>query len=294
MKKLIIILISCYTFAIQSNVLSIEMGPSVLTINEVGCYQVPIDFDGTLYLTFGPPCQPFVTYTGEEILCVNAGPTPGVFVIVCLSEPPYQNLLQWVTVENILPVELTSFISIVNGSKVHLKWNTFSEVNNSGFEIERSNVKGQTSNEWTKISFVQGHGTTTSPNNYEFTDRNLASGKYNYRLKQIDFNGNYEYYNLSDEVVIGVPDKFSLEQNYPNPFNPNTVIRYSLSENSFVTLKVYNVIGNEVATLVSRKQNSGTYNYQFSTVNYQLSSGVYFYKIEAGSFSAVKRMVLIK
>lgn len=89
-------------------------------------------------------------------------------------------------------------------------------------------------------------------------------------------------------------DKLDLSQNYPDPINPSTVIRYSLSENSFVTLKVYDVVGNEVATLVSEKQNSGTYNYQFSTVNYQLSSGVYFYKIEAGSFSAVKRMIIIK
>ena len=94
--------------------------------------------------------------------------------------------------------------------------------------------------------------------------------------------------------MIGVPEKFELSQNYPNPFNPTTVISYSLSENSFVTLKVYDVIGNEVASLVSEKQNSGTYNYQFSTVYYQLSSGVYFYKIVAGSFSAVKRMILIK
>ena len=192
------------------------------------------------------------------------------------------------------PVELSSFSSSVDYNNVSLFWMTATEMNNSGFDIERSNVKGQTSNEWMKISFVQGHGTTASPNNYEFTDRNLSSGKYKYRLKQIDFNGNFEYYNLSDEVVIGVPEKFSLEQNYPNPFNPITVIRYSLSENSFVTLKVYDVIGNEVATIVNEKQNSGTYNYQFSTVNYQLSSGVYFYKIEAGSFSAVKRMIIIK
>ena len=104
-----------------------------------------------------------------------------------------------------------------------------------------------------------------------------------------DNNGDTEVENATE-----LPTEFSLSQNYPNPFNPSTVIRYSLSENSFVTLKVYDVIGNEIATLVNEKQNSGTYNYQFSTVNYQLSSGVYFYKITAGSFSAVKRMFLIK
>jgi len=193
-----------------------------------------------------------------------------------------------------LPVELSSFTSSVNNNNVQLNWTTASETNNSGFDIERRDERSEAQDVWNQISFINGHGTTTSPNNYEFTDRNLASGKYNYRLKQTDFNGNFEYHNLSDEVVIEVPEKFELAQNYPNPFNPSTVIRYSLSENSFVTLKVYDVTGNEVATLVSEKQNSGTYNYQFSTVNNQLSSGVYFYKIQAGNFSAVKRMLLIK
>ena len=191
-----------------------------------------------------------------------------------------------------LPVELSSFTSSVNNNNVHLNWTTALETNNSGFDVERSKVKGQTSDEWTKISFIQGYGTTTTPNNYEYTDRNLASGKYNYRLKQIDFNGNYEYYNLSDEVVIGVPDKFELSQNYPNPFNPVTNLEFGISELGFVSLKVYNSLGKEVAVLVNELKPAGRYEVVFNGSN--LSSGVYYYKIESGSFSAVKRMTLIK
>jgi len=114
-------------------------------------------------------------------------------------------------------------------------------MNNSGFEIERRDVRSETQNVWNKISFINGHGTTASPNNYEFTDRNLSSGKYNYRLKQIYFNGNYEYYDLSDEVVIGVPDKFELSQNYPDPFNPSTNLEFGISDLEFVSLKVYDI-----------------------------------------------------
>jgi hypothetical protein len=190
------------------------------------------------------------------------------------------------------PVDLKSFVSIINGNDVTLSWATASEMNNFGFDIERSNVKGQTSDEWTKISFVQGHGTTTSPNNYEFTDRNLPSGKYNYRLKQIDFNGNFEYHNLSDEVVIGVPEKFELSQNYPNPFNPVTNLEFGIWNLEFVSLKVYNSLGKEVAVLVNEIKPAGRYEVVFDGSN--LGSGVYFYKIEAGSFTSVKRMILIK
>ena len=191
-----------------------------------------------------------------------------------------------------LPVKLASFTSFVNNNNVNLKWTTASETNNSGFDVERSNVKGQTSNEWTKISFVQGHGTTVSPNNYEFIDRNLASGKYSYRLKQLDFNGNYEYHNLSDKVVIGVPEKFELSQNYPNPFNPVTNLEFEISDLEFVSLIVYDIEGKEVMTLVNETKPAGRYQVKFNGSN--LGSGIYFYKIEAGSFSAVKKMTIIK
>ena len=191
-----------------------------------------------------------------------------------------------------LPVELSSFTSSVNNNNVTLNWTTAAETNNSGFEIERSKVKDQMSDDWKKIGFAQGNGNSTTPQSYTFEDKNLSSGKYKYRLKQIDFNGNFEYHNLSNEVVIEVPEKLSLSQNYPNPFNPTTKISYELPISNYVSLKVYDVLGNEVGSLVNQKQNAGRYEINFDGSN--LSSGVYFYKIQAGDFTAVKKMMLMK
>jgi len=191
-----------------------------------------------------------------------------------------------------LPVELSSFTSSVNNNSVNLNWTTVSETNNSGFDVERRNARGENQDVWNKIGFVNGNGTVSSPNNYEFTDRNLSSGKYKYRLKQIDFNGNYEYYDLNDEVVIIIPEKFELSQNFPNPYNPNTTISYSIPNTQYSIIRVYNSLGKEVATLVNEIKPAGRYEVTFDGSN--LSSGIYFYKIEAGSFSAVRRMILLK
>ncbi|MDQ3021510.1 MAG: T9SS type A sorting domain-containing protein [Bacteroidota bacterium] len=188
-----------------------------------------------------------------------------------------------------LPVELTSFVSTIHENDVTLNWTTAAEDNNSGFEIERSIVNS----EWSKVNFVSGHGNTTVPQNYSYEDRNLSSGRYNYRLKQIDYNGNFKYYDLQNEVVIGIPEKFLLSQNYPNPFNPNTIISYQLAANSIASLKIYDVLGNEVSTLVNEKQNAGYYAIDFNGSN--LSSGVYFYKLAVdGNVIDTKRMVLLK
>jgi len=128
------------------------------------------------------------------------------------------------------PVELSSFNATVSKSNIILNWSTTSEINNSGFDIDRSTFNPY-SNEpgvWSKINFIRGNGTTSIPMHYEFTDRNLQSGKYKYRLKQIDYNGNFEYFYLNNEVVVGIPTKYILFQNYPNPFNPVTNINYQL------------------------------------------------------------------
>lgn len=187
-----------------------------------------------------------------------------------------------------LPVELTSFTASVQNQNVNLKWSTSEEINNKGFDIERNSFGSG----WKKIGFVDGHGTVSSPSLYSFNDYGLNKEVYNYRLKQIDYNGNFKYYELAAEVVIGVPVKFELSQNYPNPFNPETIINYQLSVNSFVTLKVFDLAGREVAQLLNEMKPSGYYSIKFNGAN--LSSGIYFYKIEAGNFSAVKKMVLIK
>ncbi|MBK7629458.1 MAG: T9SS type A sorting domain-containing protein [Ignavibacteriales bacterium] len=192
-----------------------------------------------------------------------------------------------------VPVELTSFTAIVVGNTVELKWETATEINNSGFEVQR---KLGTS-EFQEIGFINGNGTTTEHSNYSFTDYNLSAGYYAYRLKQIDFDGSYE---LSNEINVDIssPANFSLAQNYPNPFNPNTIIKYNIpvasteGRNIYVTLKVTDVLGNDVSTLVDEEKPAGSYEVDFNASS--LSSGIYFYRLQAGSFIQTKKMVLIK
>lgn len=191
-------------------------------------------------------------------------------------------------VDNLLPVELSGFTSTINGRDVNLNWTTGMEMNNSGFDIERKSTVGG----WSKIGNVLGHGTVNTPNSYTYSDRNVTSGKYSYRLKQIDFNGNYKYYNLSNEVVIGTPTKYALTQNFPNPFNPSTNISYELPSANFVSLKIYDTMGREVANLVSENQAAGFYTVKFDAS--KLSSGIYFYKLTANDFTATKKLMLLK
>ncbi len=198
--------------------------------------------------------------------------------------------------ESGLPVELTSFSATTIGSLIKLSWSTSTEINNYGFEVERKlNVKNQTSDEWTKIGFVEGNGNSNSTKNYSFDDRNLSADKYLYRLKQIDNDGQYEYSEII-EVDLGLPTKYGLSQNYPNPFNPSTRISWQSPISSHQTLKVYDMLGNEVATIVDDYREAGRYEIEFksSVDNLQLASGIYFYKITAGSFVDIKKMILIK
>ena len=190
----------------------------------------------------------------------------------------------------VVPVELISFTASYSTSCVQLKWSTATELNNHGFEIEISLDKIN----WVTIGFKEGKGTTSEPQQYSYSDdiSEIPASKLYYRLKQIDFNGTFEY---SDIVEVEIaPRNFSLEQNYPNPFNPSTNIQYAISCTQFVTLKVYDVLGNEVATLVNEEKNAGSYNAQFTMNNVQLSSGIYFYKLQAGDFVETKKMILLK
>jgi large repetitive protein len=192
-----------------------------------------------------------------------------------------------------MPVELVSFTSALRGRDIRLCWVTNKETNNIGFDIERKTTETQ----WTKIGFVNGKGTTNESTSYSFSDTKLNPGKYYYRLKQIDLNGNFNYHNLNGLVEIGIPSKFSLSQNYPNPFNPATTIEFQISENSYIVLKVYNMAGKEIATLLNEKLQAGYYNVPFSINRFSnncISSGVYFYKLTTEKFSAVKKMVVLK
>jgi len=197
-----------------------------------------------------------------------------------------------------LPVELTSFSASIVGKGVILNWETATEVNNYGFEIERSSTPLGTNNpsqaetrEWETIGFTEGHGNSNSPKDYSFVDNDPLNGNISYRLKQIDINGAFEY---SDIVTIKINKNFTnkLQQNHPNPFNPSTVITYELGDKNFVTLKVYNTIGQEIATLVNKEQSAGTYEVQFNAED--LPSGVYFYSLTTDNFVSIKKMILIR
>jgi hypothetical protein len=192
----------------------------------------------------------------------------------------------------IIPVELLSFSSFVINNDVTLNWTTATETNNSGFQIERRETKNERSEEWNIITFVYGNGTTTETKTYSYKDENISAGKYQYRLKQIDFDGTFEYSNIV-EVEILPPAKFSLEQNYPNPFNPSTSIQYSLASKQFVSLKIFNSLGEEVETLVNEYQEAGVHS-KLYILNYTLPSGVYLYQLKAGEFIQTRKMVLLK
>ena len=257
---------------------------------------VNLSYSGTppAPFTFSPPL-PIPTTIGpltSEYTCPSLPLFNGSITFSSVDGVGESQCVVFIRTDSPLPVELSSFTSLVNNNNVLLEWTTASEMNNSGFQIQRRYARDETPDDWNVVEFINGHGTTTTPNNYNFTDKNLQSGKYKYRLKQIDFNGNFEYHNLSDEVVIGVPDKFSLSQNYPNPFNPGTKIYYDLPIPNYVVLKVYDLSGKEVMTLVNENQNAGRYEVNFDGSN--LASGAYYYRLESGSNSLVRKMLLMK
>jgi hypothetical protein len=193
-----------------------------------------------------------------------------------------------------LPVELTSFIATVTKqNQVELNWQTATEINNYGFEIERFVIFSPSKNDnWQKIGFVKGNGNSNSPKYYSFIDQNPVGGKLKYRLKQIDSDGSFSY---SNEIVVDVniPKVFALEQNYPNPFNPITTISFTLQEDGLTTLKIYDLLGREVKTLVNEELKAG----QIHRINFdgsRLASGVYFYKLESKNKSMIRKFVLMK
>ena len=188
-----------------------------------------------------------------------------------------------------VPVELVSFSAEVFGGKVNLSWITATELNNYGFQIERRNAE---STEWVNVGFVNGNGSTTETQYYSFSDNSVSIGKYFYRLKQLDFSGTYEYSSEIEVTILEVLNDFTLKQNYPNPFNPSTRISFSIPQNSIVTLKVFDVLGNEIETLVNRDLEAGSYEIEF--VGKNLTSGVYFYNITAGEFTKTMKMILSK
>lgn len=188
---------------------------------------------------------------------------------------------------NVVPVELTSFTATSNVKEVILNWSTATELNNLGFEVQRSADQ----KDFFNVGFVNGHGTSTEQHHYTFIDKNPYNGKNYYRLKQVDYDGSYEYSTII-EVDWRAFDTYLLEQNYPNPFNPATTIGFGIKEKSFVKVIIYNNIGEEVAVVVNEEMESGFHTAKFTATN--LPSGVYLYQLNVGEFTSMKKMILLK
>jgi hypothetical protein len=187
-----------------------------------------------------------------------------------------------------LPVELVSFTASYKNSAVMLSWKTETEVNNYGFNVERRINEG----EWDSIVFIEGHGNSNSPKEYSYTDKDLFAGgsKFHYRLKQVDNDGSFEYSDLIEIEVI--PDQYELSQNYPNPFNPSTTIRFSLPQATQIKINLFNMLGEQVASIAEGMYESGYHKITFNANN--LPSGTYIYRLESSDFVQVKKMMLIK
>ena len=247
----------------------------------------PIGFDKVGAIEFGPDG---ILYGGVGSSVTNAGalisidPSTGAGTLIGPTGFPGISGLSFFP--GVIPVELTSFTASVNESEILLSWTTATELNNSGFDVERNSGKG-----FEAVGFVRGLGTTTEFHSYNFTDSYVQTGSYTYRLKQVDLDGTFEY---SDEIEVEViaPSEFILEQNYPNPFNPSTQITYRLVQNSNVVLKVYNLLGKEVAVLVDEQKEAGIHKVNFDAAS--LPSGVYLYKIETAGLIKTKKMMLMK
>lgn len=189
--------------------------------------------------------------------------------------------------ESVVPVELTGFSANTTGNDVTLNWSTATELNNNGFEIQRS----VDNNNWFTIGFKDGNGTKASNSNYSFNDKNLTVGKYFYRLVQLDFNGVKTFYDAI-EVLINEELSFDISQNYPNPFNPTTIINISLAMKGNVSLRVFNPNGELVATLFEGELDRGVHNFNFDAS--ALSSGMYFARLTGSGSAKTIKMILLK
>jgi len=225
--------------------------------------------------------------TNQAGLFVNPGNQPNSFDIaaITLSAPI-------LIIDQPMPVELLSFNSSVKRNDVLLSWKTGSEQNNKGFGIERKTLNGS----WNEVGFVNGKGNSNTEQSYNFENKDISSGSYNYRLKQTDYNGNYKYFNLNGPVSIGTPSKYAVSQNYPNPFNPVTKIDYEVASDSKVKISIFDITGRELQTLLNERKPAGYYSLTFNAGN--LSSGTYFYRVIADEgnqkYAETKKMILVK
>jgi len=252
--------------------------------------------------TLGTPAPVPLSTTPTNIITLNftilnqAGSSNLVWITTRIAPQfPAGNYTigNWVNLnETPLPVELSSFTGkVVEETKVELNWETKTEVNNYGFDIQRRTDTDDPENGWISLGFIEGNGNSNSPKKYNFRDTNpLGGSKFFYRLKQIDTDGQYE---LSDEVEIDLlPAKYELYQNYPNPFNPNTNIKFALPEDAKVSIRIYSMLGELVTELINQVYEAGYHKVEFNANRY--ASGVYIYSLETKNFTDIKKMVLLK
>ncbi|MBK9228613.1 MAG: T9SS type A sorting domain-containing protein [Ignavibacteria bacterium] len=271
----------------------IIQGPNHIPINYSAVEYYQNTVSGGTWSLINITANAHFSIQNDHFVAVSGGPVGGTTRLHYLI---YDSLeYRWkiicsrlIYVDDPLPVELFSLTYTAYSSSVRLEWTTSIESNNSGFEVQRS----REDQSWTAIGFVNGAGNSTNPIGYTFEDKQLSSGIYYYRLKQIDFNGNFEYFELPDAVTIGIPDKFSLAQNYPNPFNPVTTIAYGIPVSGNVKLKVFDMSGREIISIVSDFKDAGYYVAKFDASS--LASGTYIYRIECGNFVSAMKMLLLK
>jgi hypothetical protein len=215
-------------------------------------------------------------------------------VIIKSNDPSHPSITVPVSMTvTAVPVEMTMLTAEVLNEDVLISWQTATESNNKGFKIERR--KSDKNDPWNEIGFINGRGTTTEKTNYSFTDKKISSGKYKYRLKQIDLDGTFTYSKVI-ELEVNNPSEFSLMQNYPNPFNPKTMIGYSLPVKAKVEIRIYSSLGEYLFTIIDETKEAGFFTYEFDAS--RLTSGTYIYQMIANDgnrvYSDTKKMIFMK
>lgn len=251
--------------------------------------------DDSVYLFINPVLNSSEPLPNLAHSTLTTGSDPLVLKTVCLRQGSSANaanlILDGIKVSRswsmIVPVELTSFTASAKGRSVTLNWTTASEINNKGFYVEFAK-KGS---EFREALFIEGKGSTTEKNDYSAVIPNLSNGRYEFRLRQVDFDGTITYSPVVEATIL-TTGSFVLDQNYPNPFNPSTTITFQLPEDADVSLKLYNVMGQEIKTVLNKRMTAGSHSIALDADD--LSAGVYLYQLKAGSYTSTKKLTLVK
>ncbi|MCF8261878.1 MAG: T9SS type A sorting domain-containing protein [Melioribacteraceae bacterium] len=264
-----------------------------------GKIKITLCYDSSLTAGFdGTPT--IYHYDGSSWIALPTSEETMVDSQLCVETLNYYSSFSPVTVGDIsapLPVELVTFAAKKVKNQIQLNWKTATELDNYGFEIERKELTGLEKTNWEKIGFVKGRGNSNTTTSYSFADISPLNNVLEYRLKQIDFNGAYEY---SERIEIDnkfIPNEYALSQNYPNPFNPTTIITFQVPRESKVNLVIFNMLGEIVKVLVDEEKSPGEYKINWNgrnSVGEPVSSGMYFYRMQSGDFTAIHKMMLLR